>query len=123
MAQKMSKNSRSSWEVDFVRCELSKAEKDSLLKWDLKNEATFDAITRLVDDGFKLTVTADKRNDCVGIWLTSPKLDAGPRQRCLGARGPDLIGAFRAIAFKHCVVLEGEWGDAGNPDDPTSRWG
>lgn len=123
MATKNGKDKRAAWEVDFVSVELSKEQKDMLRKWDVKYETTVDQITRMVSDGFKLSVWGDKAHDCCGATLTSPKKDGGPRQQCLNARGPDFLGALKAVAFKHLIVLEGDWGTVDNSGDPDSQWG
>lgn len=123
MAQKSKSSARPSWEADFVSCELSKETKEQLKKWDVKGELTFDLVSKLVDDGYKLSISADKSHDCVGAYLTSPSSVDGSRKRILSARGPDLFGALRAIAFKHAIVLEGEWGNVDNKYDPQDSWG
>lgn len=122
----MSKNraeKRQPWEVDFIQVELSKEQKDALKKWDVKLETTIDSLDRLIVDGFKLSVSFDRVHDCAIASLTSPKNDNGDRQQCLVARGPNYLGALRAIAFKHHVVLEGEWSGIANKYDPDSQWG
>lgn len=117
------KDNRKSWEVDFVAVELSKVQKDQLKKWDTEGDLTSDAITRLVSDGFKLSVWGDKSHDCVGATLTSPKSSTSERQKCLSARGPDFFGALKAVAFKHLIVLDTDWGSLGNNADPDDVWG
>jgi len=121
--KKGSEKDRFSWEVDFIRCELHKANKEALAKYDLELEATFDTITRLVSDGYKLSVSSDKIHNCVGAYLTSPKSDSGARQRCMGGRGPDVFGALRCLAFKHNIVLGGDWANAQSADWENDAWG
>lgn len=123
MAPKSGGKARNSWEVDFVSVELSKEQKDLLRSWDKTGELTSDAITRLVADGFKLSVWGDKSHDCCGATLTSPKGDGIKRQQCLSARGPDFFGALKSVAFKHLIVLEGDWNVLDNRSDPDSQWG
>jgi hypothetical protein len=123
MASKTSKDKRNPWEVDFVNVELSKEQKDMLRKWDMKYESTVDAISKLVDDGFKLSVWGDKAHDCCGATITTPKSTEGGRQKCLSARGPDFLGALKALCYKHLIVLDGVWDTLDNNSDPDSRWG
>lgn len=123
MAQKSSKSSKNSWEVDFVDCLLSKEQKDALIKWDVKGETTFDVITRLIDDGYKLSVVSDKAHDCVLASLTERGELGGIRKRCLPARGPDFFGALRSLVYKHSIVLDGDWGALANNNDGDQRWG
>jgi hypothetical protein len=123
MASKQAKVARNSWEVDFVNVSLSKEQKLEVAKWDVKGEVTFDIITKLVDDGFKLSISADKAHDCVGAYLTEGPNSSGNRKRCLSARGPDFFGALRSLVFKHSIILEGDWGDIENTPVAGDRWG
>ena len=123
MSKQPKSSTRNSWEVDFVNVSLSKEQKLLLMKWDSTGELTSDAITRLVQDGYKLSISADKAHDCVGAYLTEGSIVAGGRKRCLGARGPDFFGALKALAYKHLIVLATEWGELDNTADPNSSWG
>jgi len=123
MASKSKQPLRNSWEVDFVNVSLSKEQKAEVAKWALKGEVSFDTITRMVDDGFKLSFSADKAHDCVGAYLTEGPSASGARKRCLSARGPDFFGALRSLIFKHSIILEGEWGDVENTPVAGDRWG
>lgn len=123
MPAKPKQSTRNSWEVDFVNVSLSKEQKLEVAKWDVKGEVTFDTITRLVDDGYKLSISADKAHDCVGAYLTEGASATGARKRCLSARGPDFFGALRSLIFKHSIILEGEWGDVENTPVAGDRWG
>jgi hypothetical protein len=123
MAGKGSKDKRAAWEVDFISVELSKEQKDMLRKWDPDGAESSDAVARLVSDGFKLSLWGDKAHDCVGATLTSPKRGDGVRQRCISARGPDFFGALKALAYKHLIVLDADWGSLDNQPDPDGQWG
>ena len=122
MAQQKSAK-RPSWEVDFISVELSKEQKVELRKWDPKFERTVDVVTKLVSDGYKLSLWGDKSHDCVGSTLTSPKREDGKRQQCLSARGPDFLNALKSLAYKHEIVLDGDWGALDNSADPDGQWG
>lgn len=123
MAKKQSSNSSSGWNVSFVRCELDSADKDALLKYDPKGTESWDVIARLIDDGYKLSVSADKAHSAVGAYLTSPKGSEGAAQFCLSARGPDIFSAFRALAYKHAIKLDRNWANGTSPDWDTGSWG
>lgn len=123
MTKQTKKTERNPWEVDFVRCELDKTMKEKLKNWDVKGETTYDAIERLISDGFKLTITGNRDNGSVGAWLTSPKSSDEKRQQCLGARGPSFFGALRAIVFKHSVILDGNWDESVDASGSADVWG
>jgi hypothetical protein len=114
---------RNAWEVDFVNVSLDKLQKEQLKKWDTTGEVTSDTITRLVSDGYKLSISADKAHDCVGAYLTEPANSDGSRKRCLSSRGPDFFGALKALAYKHVIVLEGDWGDKAEHGEALDQWG
>lgn len=120
---KKTKSADYDYGVDWVRCELTVQTREQLFKFDVKGEATFDTISKLVDDGYKLSVSSDKIHNCVGAYLTSPTNPTNGRKQCLSGRGPDVFGALRAVIFKHSVVLAGDWGDIETNDSPASRWG
>lgn len=123
MPKKTQPAQRNSWEVDFVNVSLAKDQKENLKKWDIKGELTFDNVTRMIDDGYKLSISADKAHDCVGAYLTSPSSPNGERKRCLSSRGPDFFGALRALMFKHLIILEGDWGSAAESGEQLDQWG
>lgn len=123
MVKKTQAAARNTWEVDFVNVSLSKEQKENLKRWDVKGELTFDQVTKLVDDGYKLSISADKAHDCVGAYLTTPPDVAGTRKRCLSSRGPDFFGSLRALMFKHLIILDGDWGSAAESGEHLDQWG
>jgi len=123
MAAKSKQTTRNSWEVDFVNVSLAKEQKAALAKWDTSGEITSDTITRLVADGYKLSISADKAHDCCGAYLTGPASSDGARKRCLSARGPDFFSSLKALAFKHIVVLDADWGDKSENGEQLDQWG
>jgi hypothetical protein len=122
VAQKQKKVEVQPWEVQFVQCELGKDDKDRLEKWDTGAAETIVILERLVQDGFKLSVWGDKLHDCCGASITEPVRESGDRKRCLTGRGPDFIGAMRAVAYKHAIMLDGDWGNQQPPEDHRSSW-
>lgn len=123
MPKKSGSAQKNSWEVDFVDVLLSKEQKEQVKLYDVKGEQTFDVISKLIDDGYKLSVVADKQHDCVLATLTERGDIGGTRKRCLPARGPDLFGALRALVFKHAIILDGDWGTIENNNEGDQRWG
>jgi len=114
---------KNAWDVDFVQLELSAQDKESLSKWDVKYEQTFDCLSRASLDGWKISFSYDRRNDCTIAALTSPKLESGGRQICFTARGPDLLGSMRCIAYKIVVILDGHLDELEPTSQSRGQWG
>ena len=124
MAQKTGKTaSRKDWEVDFAHVELSSADKAELAKFDVKLEQTFDYLSRLSLDGWKLSMVHDQRNDCCIASITSPKTEGSGRQVCLSARGPDMLQGMRVLAYKCIVILDGDMSSLLSTSEARSQWG
>lgn len=123
MAKKSAAASRPDWQTDFVQCELTKEMKNELAKFDVGAVASFAFLTGAINDGYKFSANFDKAHDCVAVFLTETTALDGRRKRCLSARASNLENALRALYYKHSVILEGDWGSAGEPDDTGERWG
>lgn len=123
MATKRNVDKRPDWQTDFVQCELTKEMKSELAKFDVGAARSFAFLTGAVNDGYKFSASFDKAHDCFAVFLTETTAVDGRRKRCLSARAINLENALRALFFKHSVILEGDWGYAGEPDDTGERWG
>lgn len=123
MAKGGKDGTRNAWEVDFAHIELSSADKGNLKNFDPKFEQTFDTLSRVSVDGWKLSLTHDKGNDCCIASLTSPKVEGGARQVCLTARGPDLLQAMRVLTYKIVVILDGDMTALRAVQESRGQWG
>jgi len=123
MATKSSKDKRQAWEVDFLAVELDKAQKELVKKYDPKGELAWDVLSRCVLDGCKLSLVYDNRNDTCIASLTTPKVEGGPRQCCLSARGPDLLCAMRVLTYKFVVILAEDMSTAKEQAEARGQWG
>ena len=123
MARSIKSDGRQDWEVDFCHIDLSAQDKEALSKWDVKYEQTFDSLSRASLDGWKLSIVHDRRNDCAIASFTSPKVDGGPRQLCLSARGPDLLQSLRVLAYKIVVICDGDLTAIRGTAESRSQWG
>lgn len=112
MSRKKGTVQRQSWEVDFIRLELSLTHKEALKKWDINRVETVDILTRLCSDGYKLSVWGDTLRGSTGASITEKDASASGHKRCLSAHGPDMLGAMKALAFKHAFMLDGNWDNA-----------
>jgi hypothetical protein len=85
-------------------------------------EQTFSILERLVVDGYKLSIWNDANHDSFGASITSPKGSGKDRSKCLTGRGPDFFGALRSVAYKHQILLDGDWSKRGEWEAGQSQW-
>lgn len=123
MAAKPKAVERKAWEVDFVACNLDKATKEQLSKWDTKFTATIDGLDRMVMDGYKISISLDRQHDAVGVYATMPDKQHKHSGLCLSARGPGMLGAMKSLVFKHFNILQENWSTEVDQKDEYSSWG
>lgn len=111
------------WEVQFVQCELDKATKAAVKAWDVKYTATFDGLDSLITEGYKISYSHDNYHDCVGVFMTMPKLDHEHHGYCLTARGPNWLEAAKVLVYKHFTILQANWGTVVNRAAERDEWG
>lgn len=114
---------RKQWEVTFVRCDLDKATKDKAKSWDVKFEQTIDGLERLILDGYKVSMSHDKYNDCVGVFATMPDQSHQNHGMCLTARGPGMLPALKMLIYKHFHILDAVWDTEVNQENQRDQWG
>jgi len=123
MARKASAEKRQPWEVDFVFIELDAAQKRAVQEWDIDGAASILALDNLLLAGHKLSLVHDVRNDCTIASITTARIEGGGRQKCLSARGPDLVSAMRVLAYKVVKVLDGDLSAMADIAEARSQWG
>lgn len=97
--------------AEFINYELT-AEDVRKLKGDLlpRFEAA-DALTKLVEEGYKVNFKYDEYSKSPAVYLipaTTTHRNAG---RILTGRGRTAYGALVEVSYKHWVVFEGAWPD------------
>lgn len=107
----------------WVRCDLDEGEKKHLKANAMPADQLVRAICGLVDDGYKVSVSKDVKNDCVGAFLTAPKEMYDGQNVVLSSRGPDGDAALRVLLYKHFEVLQADWGKRIQKDGTLDPWG
>lgn len=123
MTSKKPSNPPKKWDVQFVNCNLDKSTKEQVKKWDVKYEATLDGLDRMIRDGYKISVSYDSYNDCIGVFATQKQEDHPSFGLCLSARGPGLLDAWKVLVFKHFQILDGVWGTIVDQKGQRDDWG
>jgi len=107
----------------FIQHNLTAEEKKAYDNWTLSPDDLWDAIERIIDNGYKLSTSHDDYNSTRQASLTcnNPKLpDYG---WVLVARAPDSFNAIALIVFKHTVLLGENWTEFHARARETSSWG
>lgn len=107
----------------WVECDLGEDHKKHLKSLKVTAEKTMQGLDSLVVEGYKLSMSFETKNDCVGVYLTQPKPEGQEYTVCLSARGPSLDKALMVLLYKHFEMLQGDWSGkvkAGSYIDP---WG
>lgn len=118
-----SKRPVTNYEVSFVSCELDKSTKEAVKAWDVKFEATIDAIDRLILDGYKVSISQDKFHDCTAVFMTMPDKTHKHSGLCLTARGPNYLSALKVLVYKHYNILQEDWGAVVEQAYKRDSWG
>lgn len=123
MAPKSTTKSAKSLPIEFVNWELTKEEKIAAKDYKLTMTQVFQALERLVTDGFRVSWKRDDYNKCFNCSITEPMETASNSVRCIVSRGPTLEDACRVASFKHFVLLEGDWGKLSSTSVERDVWG
>lgn len=104
----------------FINVSLSRAEKDKLKEMDLPLEFPLSLITDLAGEGFKFSIREDEKSGGYMASLSDIRERSETHKCILTGRGSSPTNAWYSLAYKHLVVLQGDWlpevGNAGMAD-------
>ncbi len=111
----------------FVRCEFTDKLRATFDIWAEENsvDGCIERLLALVDEGFKLSFSADENN---ATYISSLTGTQNAETACAGwsltARGRDIGRSIQALAFKHFEVLQADWSDhmAARDDNKDNTW-
>lgn len=101
-----SRVSGSSSAVEFLNVRLTDEDKQALGAGANNVEEILDTAFRLVDEGYKLSVSLDAKNHS---YLGSITLKQGGVSKVLTGRGSTAINALASLLYRHVVLLRGDW--------------
>jgi len=99
---------RQTTDSEFVNLELSAADKLSVREYAAGLDDLDAALQAVYADGTKVTTKWDDRNNCFAAFAFPPE-DSDNAGLILTGRGAGVTRALRQLAYKHNVVLQGDW--------------
>jgi len=110
----MAKKSPSNYEqtpIEWVEVTLTDVQTADMRKTLNSPEIIMDGVLKLLESGYKLTLSWDYRNNAYACYIIpkDPKGDNGGK--ILSARGGSPLNAIRGALFRHYYVFDQTWGD------------
>jgi len=96
-------------EWQFVRHQMTRDEKAAFREWQLTGEELVQMLDRLIDDGYKLSVSSDDYNKCNQATLTCKNEKSDDYGYILPGRASSAFDALKVVLYKHFVLLTGGW--------------
>ena len=93
----------------FVRYDLTEAEKAKVKAQEFGSEMLADTLDRLTQASYKVTFRWDEYNKCQGCWFLSPEEDENNKDLILTGRGSTALKAFKQAAWLHYVRFKEIW--------------
>lgn len=109
-------------QFQFVRCELSGEQKETLVQSIHSGVIVAEQCYDLVSEGYKLSLTRDDKNKCFIATITDNREGSETRYYALSARGSTLTIAMCALSFKHNIIFSEGW-DMNQQQPTADEWG
>lgn len=93
----------------FVRSELTAQEKEHVKSQEYSWDDIPEHLNALVEAGYKVSISADKRSDAVAVWLSPIEESNSNYGFVLSARGPNVLAALAVAIYKHYTKFDGVW--------------
>jgi len=93
----------------FVNINLSKVDKEWLANADLAAEFPPEWLFDLVQEGFKISVNEDQKNNTYVCSITDVREKSETHKCILSGRGTTALNAWYAVAYRHFRVAETNW--------------
>lgn len=93
----------------FTSCELNDDEKSFVREHLLTGAKTLELFSNLVENGYRISLTYDARNDAVSIIVTGVGDSCPNKGMALSGRGPTVQGACTVLGYKYTEKLPEVW--------------
>lgn len=102
------KTKKPSWQKEFISVYLDKHHKERVKALLKEPTPQMLDIARLIDDGFKLTISPHKTKGAMAM-ITPQEPDHRLYGYAVSAFAPDGYSAFLVLMYKHLYVLSEDW--------------
>lgn len=103
-------------DVFFINRELTADEKQGLKKlWGGGEFDVFDALDRLADEGYRVTLKYDAYGDCMAAFMQHSDPKHGNANKILTGRGRTVRSAAMEMLYKHHEIFAEVWPGRENP--------
>lgn len=96
-------------QATFVQRELTAEEGQKCKAWELSEVDAFDALFKLTEAYYKVTMRFDEYHHMFGCWLMPPKTDSSNAGLILTGRGSTPLKALKQALYKHYVLFQEVW--------------
>jgi len=109
--------------LGFIDIALSDEQRAIVSEMNFPDESALSFLEELCEDGYKISIVQDKQHKSYIATATGQHADNLNQGYSLSGRGPTVIGAVAALAYKHVQLCDrGVWANfAGSTT--TSAWG
>ena len=114
------KHEQQEWK-GFVNYVLSDEDKTQYSTWNVDDHDLWLLVAGHQQCGYKLSVSFNAKNDTFSATYLCNDEQSANKGYCLSAFAPDWYNAVKILAFKHDVVLDGNW--VGKESKPKNNWG
>ncbi len=116
------KSNKGDW-GGFIVCEMGKQErKDFKIHMNKSKEGLYDLLLTMVDQGINFSVSWSDKEEAYLAKATLMNDEEGKRYM-LTAFHSDVETSIRLLAYKHTVLMDGNWFDRPVDDDEGGNWG
>jgi len=95
-------------DAEFINLELDADQRSEFKAFRVDVESINDALSEMVEDGYKITVRYDDRNECHAAFAFAPDGHDNAGYILTGRAGTGLY-AVAELLFKHAVVMGRNW--------------
>lgn len=119
----MARNSAFVKDMKFVKCELTKDEREACKKWTVGDDELIAYVEKRGSEGYKFGFRLDTER---GNWIASVTCAQRAEKNygwCLSAYGGSWWQALRVVAYKDVMMLDGDWAIAAEMEGESPDFG
>lgn len=119
MARKKSSAKSSNFSTEFIRCEITSADKDHFKTWCKQKDVVLDTLViEILQSNHKISFSYSEHSDSFIVSLTGKQEDCDNSGKCFTSHAKDYITALWLACYKFHIIFKGQaWENVGDEDD------